>query len=314
MRCFSTHCTCLYPCGGACACVLWLPRLGGLCAQYPDHARFMPARSVPSPSCSSALEKNDNVQTFRTHFENNQVGVITRQYVFTNLYGTLGCIRHGPIVNTESAYLSRTHPHPHTHAHAHTRTPDRLSTRPLLNSDEKRWIIFQLLKAVAGCHTNNVCHGDIKLDNVLLTSWNWVFLTDFASFKPTRIPVDNPAAFSFFFDTSGRQGEYPFWSFFFTIDVHPHHHYFCSHESFLSACSFGSAACYIAPERFYIPDNTEGTDAHICRFDGQLLPAMDIFSLGCVIYELVTDGKVRTHACTRHPPTVHTNLSCPLLF
>jgi serine/threonine protein kinase len=203
--------------------------------------------------------------------------------------------------------------HIHTHTHTHLQ-PDRLSTRPLLNSDEKRWIIFQLLKAVAGCHTNNVCHGDIKLDNVLLTSWNWVFLTDFASFKPTRIPVDNPAAFSFFFDTSGRQGEYPFWSFFFTTDVHPHHHYICSHESFLSACSFGSAACYIAPERFYIPDNTEGTDAHICRFDGQLLPAMDIFSLGCVIYELVTDGKVRTHACTRHPPTVHTNLSCPLLF
>ena len=72
---------------------------------------------------------------------------------------------------------------------------------------------------------------------MLLTSWNWVFVTDFASFKPTRIPVDNPAAFSFFFDTSGRQ------------------------------------ACYIAPERFYAPDTLDGTgDAHICRFDGQLLP------------------------------------------
>lgn len=105
-------------------------------------------------------------------------------------------------------------PHADTSALHHTASlltatitvTDRLSTRPLLNLEEKRWIVFQMLKAVAGCHTSNVCHGDIKLDNVLLTSWNWVFLTDFASFKPTRIPVDNPAAFSFFFDTSGRQG------------------------------------------------------------------------------------------------------------
>jgi len=49
-----------------------------------------------------------------------------------------------------------------------------------------------------------VCHGDIKIDNVLLTSWNWVFLADFASFKPTHLPVDNPAAFSYFFDTYGN--------------------------------------------------------------------------------------------------------------
>lgn len=38
--------------------------------------------------CRAALEKNDNVLTFRTHFENERVGVITRQYIFSNLYGT----------------------------------------------------------------------------------------------------------------------------------------------------------------------------------------------------------------------------------
>ena len=110
-------------------------------------------------------------------------------------------------------------------------------------------------KALHGCHTCQVCHGDIKIDNVLLTSWNWVFLADFASFKPTHLPVDNPAAFSYFFDTSGRR------------------------------------TCCIAPERFYNPDTLDGIDSHICRFDGKLLPAMDIFSLGCVIYELITEGK-----------------------
>lgn len=100
-----------------------------------------------------------------------------------------------------------------------------------------------------------MCHGDIKIDNVLLTSWNWVYLSDFASFKPTELPVDNPAAFSYFFDTSGRQ------------------------------------SCGLAPERFYTPDKIEGGDSHICRFGGRLTPAMDIFSLGCVIFELMTDGK-----------------------
>jgi phosphoinositide-3-kinase regulatory subunit 4 len=76
---------------------------------------------------------------------------------------------------------------------------------------------------------------------------------------------DNPAAFSYFFDTSGRR------------------------------------TCCIAPERFYMPSNDglfclfmlgflfflteqpiEGLDDHICRYDGKVTPAMDMFSLGFV--------------------------------
>ena len=40
-----------------------------------------------------------------------------------------------------------------------------------------------------------VCHGDIKTENVMVTGWNWVLLTDIASFKP-------------FFDTSRRRSCY----------------------------------------------------------------------------------------------------------
>ncbi|OVA06257.1 HEAT [Macleaya cordata] len=92
---------------------------------------------------------------------------------------------------------------------------DRLSTRPFLSVVEKKWLAFQLLYAVKQSHENGVCHGDIKCEDVLVTSWNWLYLADFASFKPTYIPHDDPSDFSFFFDTGGRR------------------------------------RCYLAPERFY---------------------------------------------------------------
>lgn len=132
---------------------------------------------------------------------------------------------------------------------------DRVSTRPFLAPSEKKWIAFQLLCALAQCHRAEVCHGDVKLENILVTGWNWVVLTDFASFKPTMLPVDNPTDFFYFFDTSRRQ------------------------------------VCCVAPERFYKhKTHTEG-DGMLEEPKGKLTPAMDIFSLGCVLIELFTDGK-----------------------
>ena len=56
------------------------------------------------------------------------------------------------------------------------------------------------------CHAKNVFHGDIKTENILVTSWNWLYVTDFStSFKKTYLPEDNPADFSYYFDTSGRR-------------------------------------------------------------------------------------------------------------
>ena len=41
---------------------------------------------------------------------------------------------------------------------------------------------------------------------MIVTSWNWLYLTDFSSsFKQTYLPEDNPADFSYYFDTSGRR-------------------------------------------------------------------------------------------------------------
>ncbi|KAJ5559158.1 hypothetical protein N7535_008978 [Penicillium sp. DV-2018c] len=99
----------------------------------------------------------------------------------------------------------------------HSSLYDRMSTRPFLEHIEKKWVAFQLLCALRDCHAQDIYHGDIKTENVLVTAWNWLYLSDFSSsFKPTFLPEDNPADFSFFFDISGRR------------------------------------TCYIAPERFSV--------------------------------------------------------------
>ena len=59
---------------------------------------------------------------------------------------------------------------------------DRLNQRPFLSFVEKKWICYQLLHAMKFTHERNVTHGDVKCENVLMTSTNWVFLSDFASF------------------------------------------------------------------------------------------------------------------------------------
>ncbi|KAL5114807.1 Serine/threonine-protein kinase [Pleosporales sp. CAS-2024a] len=88
----------------------------------------------------------------------------------------------------------------------HSSLYDRLSTRPFLEEIEKKWLSFQLLCAVRDCHNRNIFHGDIKTENILVTSWNWLYLADFSSsYKPAHLPEDNPADFSFYFDLSGRR-------------------------------------------------------------------------------------------------------------
>lgn len=106
---------------------------------------------------------------------------------------------------------------------------------------------------------------NLQLENILITSWNWILLSDFASFKPTYLPEDNPADYTYFFDTSRRR------------------------------------TCYIAPERFVKsfsidskdhPPTLLGGDHPALMSEsiideslggngpGNLLPEMDIFSAG----------------------------------
>lgn len=82
---------------------------------------------------------------------------------------------------------------------------ERLSTRPFLTEIEKLWMVYQLLRCVEVVHSYQIVHGDIKLENLMVTSWNWLLLADFASFKPVALPDDDTTDFHYFFDTMNRQ-------------------------------------------------------------------------------------------------------------
>ena len=88
--------------------------------------------------------------------------------------------------------------------YAHATLHDRVSTRPFLTAIEKRWFAFQLLHALAECHARGVTHGDIKRRERPRDELGWAFLSDFATFKPAALPADNPADYSYFFDTGGE--------------------------------------------------------------------------------------------------------------
>ena len=80
---------------------------------------------------------------------------------------------------------------------------------------EKKWICFQLLQALNQIHSKYKCHGDIKPNNILISSKLSVFLSDISVFKPVNIPID---------------------------DLHSYNTIFYSNEH--------DKSCYIAPERF----------------------------------------------------------------
>nr|CCA18528.1 phosphoinositide 3kinase regulatory subunit putativ [Albugo laibachii Nc14] len=183
---------------------------------------------------------------------------------------------------------------------------DRVLSRPFLSTIEKKWITFQLLKALEQCHRKGVCHGDVKLENLMIVTWNWLFLTDFAPFKPTYIPEDDPSEYHYYFcaiDGSGR-----------SCSVAPERFYSPNAEGFvgnrrveeremkeaannrdvsLAVRSPGSAAGATHITSPSEASSTTGFTYQNSRAskEGMLLESMDIFSAGCAIAELFMGGK-----------------------
>ncbi|CCE81670.1 Piso0_002333 [Millerozyma farinosa CBS 7064] len=173
---------------------------------------------------SSLLAQFNNVLPWCKIIETDRAGYLIRQWIRTNLY-------------------------------------DRLSLKPFLEPIERLFFVFQILKIVENLHEKlTLYHGELKLENFLVTSWNWLMLTDFSEhIKPLYLPEDNPNQYSFYFDNSGRR------------------------------------LCYIAPERFY--DSKGNTKFFTPKQEAEakknteFTRRIDLFSMGCVIVELFSDGE-----------------------
>lgn len=161
---------------------------------------------------SLSLSQLPNVLNYSKMIESNRAGYLIRQHLRRNLY-------------------------------------DRLSSRPYLQEIESKFTAFQLLQTLKDIHNLDIVHTDIKTENIMVNSWNWIALSDFAAhIKPVYLPEDNPSEFSFYFDTSKRRN------------------------------------CYIAPERFNTKLYNDTTRQH------KPTKEMDIFSAGCCIAELFSEG------------------------
>lgn len=180
----------------------------------------------------------------------------------------------------------------------HANLYDRLSTRPFLNELEKLWLIFQLFKCLEICHEQDIVHGDIKPENIMVTTGNWLILTDFSPFKPAVIPDDDPTDFQYYFDSMGRHRCYIAPERFYRQEVH-------------GGTSVRVPATEVPLEAARLPDFLENEDhltystqarphfgvpggpAHSTTASGStasLSPSVDVFSLGCIMAEVFLDG------------------------
>ncbi|CCI47798.1 unnamed protein product [Albugo candida] len=183
---------------------------------------------------------------------------------------------------------------------------DRVLSRPFLSTIEKKWITFQLLKALEQCHRKGVCHGDVKLENLMIVTWNWLFLTDFAPFKPTYIPEDDPSEYHYYFcaiDGSGR-----------SCSVAPERFYSPNSEGFVSgrrledretketgnnrdpSPAVRSPGSAVGGMHITSPSEASSTAGNAYQNsraskEGTVLESMDIFSAGCAVAELFMGGK-----------------------
>ena len=85
----------------------------------------------------------------------------------------------------------------------HYSVAERLQMRPFWEPQQRLFACYQLLQALVQLHEGCKCtHGDLKPENVLLSTQDWLYIADFCPYKPPLLPTNNPANFEFFYDNS----------------------------------------------------------------------------------------------------------------
>ena len=123
---------------------------------------------------------------------------------------------------------------------------ERIHLLPYLTYIEKVWITFQLLVALNHINKLNLVHGDLKPENILITSNLSIFISDFATYKPAYIPMEDITNYTYYFGSNN---------------------------------SADMSGCYISPERLINKEEIKDKE-NIKNIK------MDIFSLGVIIAEL----------------------------
>ena len=62
---------------------------------------------------------------------------------------------------------------------------------PELTEQERRWITFQLLNVLSYMHSKQVAHNHLCPENIALTPWLWLKLTDLGSYRPFSLATIN---------------------------------------------------------------------------------------------------------------------------
>ena len=76
---------------------------------------------------------------------------------------------------------------------------ERLYLMPYLTNIDKIWITFQLLYLFNNLEKMKIFHGDLKPQNILITSNLSVYLADFATYKPSYIYSNDLGSYTFYF-------------------------------------------------------------------------------------------------------------------
>jgi phosphoinositide-3-kinase regulatory subunit 4 len=126
---------------------------------------------------------------------------------------------------------------------------------PYLTQIEKKWISFQIIYGLTQIHNKGLCHGDIKLENILLSSNGSVFLCDLAPYKPAYMQSKDNSSFAYYFGTNSS-----------------------------------IKSCYLAPE---VVDKQELNELNNSIY--KLTTAMNIFLAGAVIAELFLEDLLFDH-------------------